>query len=80
MTLQLFSVDDHLLEPPDLWTSRLPAKYHDTCFRLERVDGVNSGARGRAVPHLEDVRQCGNPVRSVGPEHDQLRRDAAGLL
>lgn len=41
MTLQLFSVDDHLLEPPDLWTSRLPAKYQDTCFRLERANGVD---------------------------------------
>jgi len=38
----LFSVDDHLLEPPDLWTSRLPAKYADECLRMRSVDGVDT--------------------------------------
>lgn len=27
----IISVDDHLVEPADLWTSRLPKKYHDAC-------------------------------------------------
>ena len=26
---QIISVDDHLVEPADLWTSRLPEKYRD---------------------------------------------------
>src|SRR6185503_14535483 len=26
---RIISVDDHVVEPPDLWTSRLPAKYRD---------------------------------------------------
>ncbi len=39
--MKLFSVDDHVLEPPELWTSRLPAKYHDQCLRVEQVDGVD---------------------------------------
>ena len=30
----LISVDDHVLEPPDLWTSRLPAKYHEQAPHL----------------------------------------------
>jgi predicted TIM-barrel fold metal-dependent hydrolase len=33
-------VDDHVVEPPDLWTSRLPAKYHDRCPRVERDSAV----------------------------------------
>ena len=27
----IISVDDHLVEPADVWTSRLPARYHDRC-------------------------------------------------
>jgi predicted TIM-barrel fold metal-dependent hydrolase len=30
----LISVDDHVLEPPDLWTSRLPKKYQEIGPRL----------------------------------------------
>ena len=33
---RIISVDDHVVEPPDLWTSQLPAKYHDRCPRVER--------------------------------------------
>ena len=33
---RIISVDDHVVEPPDLWTSRLPAKYQDRCPRIER--------------------------------------------
>ena len=25
----IVSLDDHIVEPPDLWSSRLPAKYRD---------------------------------------------------
>ena len=34
----LISIDDHVLEPPDVWTKRLPAKYQDQAPRL-----VNDG-------------------------------------
>ena len=33
---RIISVDDHVVEPPDLWTSRLPAKYQDRCPRVAR--------------------------------------------
>jgi predicted TIM-barrel fold metal-dependent hydrolase len=33
---RIISVDDHVVEPPDLWTSRLPAKYQDRAPRVER--------------------------------------------
>src|SRR2546426_6393794 len=32
----IISVDDHVVEPPDLWTSRLPEKYRDRGPRIER--------------------------------------------
>jgi predicted TIM-barrel fold metal-dependent hydrolase len=31
----IVSVDDHVVEPPDLWTSRLPAKYRDIGPHIE---------------------------------------------
>ncbi|MFI5958898.1 amidohydrolase family protein [Cryptosporangium sp. NPDC051539] len=36
---RLISADDHVLEPPTLWTDRLPAKYHEIAphVRRERV-------------------------------------------
>jgi predicted TIM-barrel fold metal-dependent hydrolase len=36
----VISVDDHVLEPPDLWTTRLPAKYKDRCPRVRREKGA----------------------------------------
>ena len=30
----LVSVDDHLIEPPNVWLDRLPKKYHDACPRM----------------------------------------------
>lgn len=34
---KIVSVDDHVMEPPDLWTSRLPASYGDRIPHLERA-------------------------------------------
>ena len=33
---RIISVDDHVVEPPDLWTSRLPSKYRRPAPRVER--------------------------------------------
>jgi predicted TIM-barrel fold metal-dependent hydrolase len=38
----LISVDDHLVEPPNLWTSRLPKKYRDEGPRLLKIDGLDT--------------------------------------
>jgi len=50
---RIISVDDHVVEPPDLWTSRLPARYKDRGPRVERdrarfnfVGGVLSYEKG----------------------------------
>lgn len=33
---KIISVDDHVLEPPDVWTSPLPGRYADVSPRVER--------------------------------------------
>ena len=33
--MRMISVDDHVVEPPDVWTSRLPAKWQDECPAVE---------------------------------------------
>ena len=33
---KIVSVDDHVIEPPDVWQNRLPAKYRDVGPRIER--------------------------------------------
>jgi predicted TIM-barrel fold metal-dependent hydrolase len=37
------SVDDHLIEPPDLWIKRLPKKFVDQAPRVERVAPRHDG-------------------------------------
>ena len=34
----LVSVDDHVIEPPNVWLDRLPAKYHDVAPRMTSDD------------------------------------------
>ena len=66
---KIISVDDHLVEPPHLWQSRLPAKYRDQGPRVEilprgeprLVDGVwveepGDGPELAAWWHYEDHR------------------------
>jgi predicted TIM-barrel fold metal-dependent hydrolase len=39
MHYQLFSVDDHIIEPRHLWTDRLPAKYREAGPHVVEADG-----------------------------------------
>jgi len=36
---RIISSDNHVIEPPDLWTSRIEPKYRDRCPRIEAADG-----------------------------------------
>ena len=36
---RIISVDDHVVEPPDLWTSRLPSRFRERGPRLVRERG-----------------------------------------
>lgn len=41
-----------VLKPQELWTSRLPAEYHDQRLRVEQVDRVDYGrVRRRTAEH-----------------------------
>jgi predicted TIM-barrel fold metal-dependent hydrolase len=54
---QIISVDDHVVEPPDLWTSRVPARFSDRVPRIvrQKIRFVGDGAGGTgAVGWVED--------------------------
>jgi predicted TIM-barrel fold metal-dependent hydrolase len=58
---KIISIDDHVNEPPDLWTNRLPKEFHDVGPRVVRekveyqnIDGVTREAWGD-VWRYEDV-------------------------
>jgi predicted TIM-barrel fold metal-dependent hydrolase len=62
----LISVDDHVLEPPDLWQKRLPVRYRDVGPRIATDD------RGEAW-FFEDLRSPTPAiVTSAGREAEQL--------
>ena len=56
----IISVDDHVTEPPDLWTSRLAAKYKDRAPQVRR-DFVKPSADARDL-----ILQIGDPQGRVG--------------
>ena len=63
----MISVDDHVIEPPNVWTDRLPSKYRDVGPRWVRDD------QGEAW-RFEDVRQpIGGAVTSgaIWPPEDR---------
>ncbi|MGE0384989.1 MAG: amidohydrolase family protein [Gammaproteobacteria bacterium] len=75
MARRLFSVDDHIIEPPDVWADRLPEKYKGSGPRVVEVDG-------RQGWNYEDQRihSIGlNAVAGLPPEQwgtDPVRYDA----
>jgi hypothetical protein len=36
---KLFSVDDHIVEPPGIWVDRVPAAYKDRVPHVVEADG-----------------------------------------
>ena len=38
-TTKIYSADDHLIEPAQLWADRVPNKYKELCPRIVEVDG-----------------------------------------
>ena len=73
------SVDDHIIEPPNVWVDRIPAKYHDTCLRVITEDDgaeywvyedkkmVTGGLGASAGRKPEDITAVGFPYSEMRP-------------
>jgi predicted TIM-barrel fold metal-dependent hydrolase len=61
----LISADSHVLEPPDLWTSRVPRKFQDRAPHMVRLDRGDAWIIEGAVDPINfGLNQCGG----LGPE------------
>ena len=74
----LVSVDDHVVEPPDMWEDRLPERWKDRAPRLVRKsDGTDVWVfEGQQVPNIGLNAVAGRPPEEYGMEPtslDQLR-------
>jgi predicted TIM-barrel fold metal-dependent hydrolase len=65
----LISVDDHVLEPPNVWTSRVPAKDRDRAPHIETADGLEFWAYdGKRFPHSGLSAVVGKSKEEFSPE------------
>ncbi|MBA3654784.1 MAG: amidohydrolase [Actinobacteria bacterium] len=76
--LILVSVDDHVVEPPDLFDGRLPAKYADVAPRiLRKDDGTKVWTYdGNEIPNIGLNAVAGRPPEEYGIEptaFDEMR-------
>ena len=92
----LVSVDDHAIEPPNVWLDRLPARYHDVAPRMVQTDGgeawqyedkqiPTSGLSVAAGKRHEDFSPDPVPFSEMRPgAYDSVARladmDQAGIL
>ena len=76
----VISVDDHIVEPPDTFTGRLPAKFADRGPRVERQDGADVWVYDdQAFPNVGFNAVVGRPVREYSFEptrFEDMRRGA----
>jgi predicted TIM-barrel fold metal-dependent hydrolase len=68
--LVLVSVDDHLVEPPDVFEHHLPAKYKDVAPRVEKLaDGSDVWTfNGNIIPNIGLNAVAGRPREEYGIE------------
>ena len=55
----LISADSHVLEPPDIWTSRLPAKFQDRAPRQVRTEQGDTWQFPNSPAWPYGLNQCG---------------------
>src|SRR5712675_533754 len=66
---QLISADSHVLEPPHIWTTYMPKKFHD---KVPRV--VSDGEGGEAWQFAPDIPPAPIGIyASAGRSHDDIR-------
>lgn len=49
---KIYSADDHLIEPPDLWVDRIDAKHRDDCPRIVQQDGRDAWLFQGELTHI----------------------------
>ena len=72
--LILVSVDDHVVEPPDMFEGRLPSKYRDLAPKLVRKgDGTDVWVYdGNEIPNIGLNAVVGRPPEEYGIEPTSL--------
>jgi predicted TIM-barrel fold metal-dependent hydrolase len=74
----LVSVDDHMVEPPDMFERHVPAKYRDRAPRIEERNGNQIWVfEGKVVPNIGIAATVGRPREELGLEpnrFEQMRR------
>ncbi len=72
----VIDVDTHVTEPADLWTSRLPAKWHDAAPHIERIKGrdfwVINGKKGLAPGAVSLAGYNGRPPNEFPPTFEDI--------
>jgi uncharacterized protein len=72
----VIDVDTHLTEPPDVWTSRMPASRHDDVPHIERIDGKDvwmaGGQRLGAPGYYSMAGWDGVMPQSIPPTFDEI--------
>jgi predicted TIM-barrel fold metal-dependent hydrolase len=76
--LIMISVDDHLVEPPDMFDNHIPAKYRDRAPRIVRTDDGSDVwiFEGAVIPNIGLNAVAGRPKEEYGVEptaFDEMR-------
>src|SRR5438552_6439516 len=76
--LILGSVDDHLIEPPDMFDGRLPARYRDAAPKVVRTDNGSDvwTFNGAVIPNVGLNAVAGRPREEYGVDptaFDEMR-------
>jgi predicted TIM-barrel fold metal-dependent hydrolase len=74
----LCSVDDHIVEPPDMFKGRLPARFQDDAPRVVRMRDGSDAWRfsGRFIPQVGSGAVAGRPREEHGADptsYDEMR-------
>ena len=78
---KIYSADDHLIEPADMWTDRVPAKYRDRAPRIIEIDGREAWTfedrlyfltMGSCRP-LDGFSEAGYPPAPGTARYDEIR-------
>ena len=79
--LKLFSVDDHIVEPADVWSKRVPARYKDRAPHVVERDGRQTWEwEGGSEQTMGLNAVAGKPRRAVGNGADPVRGHDPRLL